>query len=83
MVEETLERNRLWEAQTPQGFRRDVILEAYARFGAGDATDDASLVERTGVTVAVVEGAYDNIKVTTPEDIVIAEALLRRGRRRI
>lgn len=72
-VKETLDRTLVWEAQTPQAFRRDIIERAYA--GDENATDDASLVERTGVTVSVCPGEYQNIKITTPEDLLIAEAL--------
>lgn len=74
----TLDRSALWAAATPQAFRREIIESAYA-VGVRDgvhATDDSMLVERTGVRVKVVHGEYDNIKVTTPEDLLIAEALL-------
>ncbi len=78
MVESTPPRESLWAVQTPQGFRKDIILRAYAK--AEDdgylGTDDASLVERLGVPVQVVESDYRNIKITTPEDLVIAETLL-------
>lgn len=77
-VQETLERGKLWEVQTPQGFRRDILLRAYAK-AAEDGflgTDDASLVERLGQKVAIVQGDYRNVKITTPEDLVMAEALL-------
>ena len=79
IVKETLPRKMLWEIQTPQGFRKDILLDAY-RKAAEDGflgTDDASLVERMGVPVKVVESDYRNIKVTTPEDLLIAEAFLR------
>lgn len=78
-VKETPERRILWEVQTPQGFRREILLPAYerAREEGFLGTDDASLVERTGASVAVVRSTYANIKVTTPEDLVLAEALLR------
>ncbi len=72
------DRSRLWQAQTPQGFHYQLIKEAFDR--ADDdgftATDDASLVERLGHPVQILEGDYRNIKVTTPEDILIAVALL-------
>ncbi len=79
-VEETLKRDELWEIQTPQGFAKGLILKAYERYGAGDVTDDASLVEKAGGRVRVVKGSYANIKVTTPEDIAIAEALIKRNK---
>lgn len=77
-VKETLNRNNLWEIQTPQVFRKDLILEAYRRFSDIDVTDDAMLVEKSGRKVTVVPGSYNNIKITTPEDLIIAEAILKR-----
>ena len=77
-VESTVPREDLWGAQTPQVFRRELIIRAYemaAREGIG-ATDDAQLVERLGACVSIVEGPDDNIKVTTSEDLAIAEAIL-------
>ncbi len=73
----TPERRRFWQAQTPQAFRYQVILKGYekAREEGFLGTDDASLVERLGVPVTVVEGSCFNIKITTPEDLKIAEAL--------
>ena len=72
-------RESLWVAQTPQGFHREVIVDAHARAAADGflGTDDALLVERIGHPVAVVEDSPDNIKITTPEDLAIAEAVLR------
>ena len=75
-VRETLNRAELWEIQTPQVFKREILWKAYAQKGTEDATDDAGLVERLGVPVKVVEGDYDNIKITTNEDLVLAEAFL-------
>jgi 2-C-methyl-D-erythritol 4-phosphate cytidylyltransferase len=75
IVEKTLDRNRLWEVQTPQVFRTDIILKAYEKFGNIDATDDAFLAEKLGITVRVVMGSYFNIKITTPEDLIIAQAI--------
>ncbi len=74
----TPDRKRLWQAQTPQGFSYQLFAEAfYSADAAGFlGTDDASLVERLGRPVAVLAGDYRNIKVTTPEDLVIAAALL-------
>lgn len=75
----TPERKTLWQAQTPQAFRFELIFQAYQKAAAANAhgTDDASLVERLGETVMVVEGEYRNLKITTPEDLCIAEALLK------
>ncbi|RLB75196.1 MAG: 2-C-methyl-D-erythritol 4-phosphate cytidylyltransferase [Deltaproteobacteria bacterium] len=72
------DRSRLWQAQTPQGFHYQLIREAFDRAADDNftATDDASLVERLGHPVQILEGDYRNIKVTTPEDILIAAALL-------
>jgi 2-C-methyl-D-erythritol 4-phosphate cytidylyltransferase len=75
-VEETLNRDELWEIQTPQVFRKDILGEAYAQRGADDSTDDAGLVERLGLRVKVVRGDYENIKITTNEDLIAAEAFL-------
>ena len=71
-------RASLWEVQTPQGFRREILQRAYEK-AAQDGflgTDDASLVERIGEAVFVVESDYGNLKITTPEDLWMAEALL-------
>ena len=77
-VTETVARDGLWRAQTPQAFRADVLRRAH-QAAAGDdaeATDDAVLVERTGEQVVIVPGDERNLKVTTPADLTIAEALL-------
>ncbi|GBF35728.1 2-C-methyl-D-erythritol 4-phosphate cytidylyltransferase [Desulfocucumis palustris] len=77
-VESTPDRERLWLTQTPQGFSFSLLLEAHRRaVDAANATDDASLVEMMGHRVKLVPGSYRNIKITTPEDIYIAEALLK------
>jgi len=78
MITGTPDRQRLWLAQTPQAFRFGLIREAHARALREDfrGTDDASLVERLGRPVAMLEGSYRNIKITTPEDLVLARALL-------
>lgn len=76
-IQETVPRDQLWEAQTPQVFRRDWLLAAYARRSGLPATDDAQLVERCGHKVAVVAGSPLNLKITTKEDLRIASALLR------
>lgn len=77
-VVRTCDRNLLWLTQTPQAFRRDIIENAH-RAAVRDGyrgTDDTSLVERLGIAVRMIRGEYGNIKITTPEDLVIAEALL-------
>ncbi|HEY7126055.1 MAG TPA: 2-C-methyl-D-erythritol 4-phosphate cytidylyltransferase [Ktedonobacterales bacterium] len=79
LVIETLDRASLWAVQTPQVFAYDLLLQAHRALDpAWDATDDAALVERLGHPVALFLGAYENIKVTTPDDLVIAEATHKR-----
>jgi 2-C-methyl-D-erythritol 4-phosphate cytidylyltransferase len=80
VIERTLERDRLCLIQTPQTFERELICEAHRRACAEGfaGTDDASLVERLGVPVTVIMGSYDNIKITTQEDLLFAEAILHR-----
>lgn len=75
----TADRSRLWQAQTPQGFPLAALLEVYrlARAEGVAATDDAALFERYGRPVRVVEGANENLKVTRPGDLPIAEAVAR------
>jgi 2-C-methyl-D-erythritol 4-phosphate cytidylyltransferase len=72
----TLDRARIWEVQTPQVFGRALLERAYDN--DAEATDDAALVERLGHPVTVFPGEYSNIKITTPEDMAIAEVLLGR-----
>jgi len=74
LVRSTPPRNSLWAVQTPQVFRFDIINEAY-RQAKAEVTDDASLVEQLGYKVKLYMGAYDNIKITTPDDLAVAEAL--------
>jgi len=80
IVRKTLERNKLWAIQTPQAFPVKTLKHAYEEaarqriFG----TDDAMLVERAGGTVRVLMGSYENIKITTPEDLLLAEEILKR-----
>jgi 2-C-methyl-D-erythritol 4-phosphate cytidylyltransferase len=75
-IEETVDRTGLWEAQTPQVFRRQLLMDAYSNRGGFKATDDAQLVERLGKKVYVVSGSAINIKITTREDLRLAEAAL-------
>jgi len=76
IVRRTLDRSVLRAIQTPQVFRRDLLVRAYAMV-SDDVTDDAALVELLGYPVRLYEGARDNLKVTTPEDLVIARAIER------
>jgi 2-C-methyl-D-erythritol 4-phosphate cytidylyltransferase len=79
-VARTVPRDGLWRAQTPQGFPRAVLERAYAAArGEGSATDDAALVERTGVSVRLVPDSPRNMKVTTSEDLALAELLAGQG----
>jgi 2-C-methyl-D-erythritol 4-phosphate cytidylyltransferase len=76
IVIQTLPRENLRAVQTPQVFRFDVVQNTY-KFAAGEYTDDASLVEKAGFKVKLFHGAHDNIKITTPDDLAVAEVLLR------
>ncbi|MEE9911595.1 MAG: 2-C-methyl-D-erythritol 4-phosphate cytidylyltransferase [Deltaproteobacteria bacterium] len=78
VVKATVPRRNLWQTQTPQAFQYELLCRAYAaaekdRFRG---TDDASLVERMGLPVRMIAGSYENIKITTPEDLIVAEALM-------
>lgn len=79
IIEETVSRDGLWMAQTPQVFRRDVILKAYAKVPPADAavTDDAQMVEQSGHPVSVVESDARNIKITTKGDLTLASAIIK------
>lgn len=78
VIERTIDRAPLWQAQTPQAFRRSILQKAHdhAMINGYVGTDDADLVERIGMPVVVVEGSGDNIKITRPEDLIIGEAIL-------
>lgn len=79
-VQKTLERRRIYHAQTPQAFRLSIIRSAYEQAQAEgfNATDDSQLVERMGMRVAIVEGSPLNIKITRPLDLEFAEVILTR-----
>jgi 2-C-methyl-D-erythritol 4-phosphate cytidylyltransferase len=76
-IARTLPRDGLWRAQTPQGFPQSVLLEAYRRAAGegGIGTDDAELVERMGIAVRIVADSSRNFKITSPEDLALAELL--------
>ena len=80
MIQSTVPRENLWLTQTPQAFRFDILKDAYRRAYEENfyGTDDAALVERTGKEVKMVEGSYDNIKITTREDMLVAEAFMKK-----
>ncbi len=80
-VRETLSRENLWQIQTPQVFSYDMLTKAYGKVTT-DVTDDAQIVELNGGKVKLYQGAYDNIKITTPADLAIAEILWKRRKRK-
>jgi len=75
-VEETVSREGLWEAQTPQVFRRELLLQAFAKRGDLHPTDEAQLVEHFGETVTVIKGSPMNFKITTSDDFKMASVVL-------
>ena len=75
-IEDTVAREGLWTAQTPQVFRRELLLDAFARWQGGPATDESQMVEQIGHTVSVVKGWPLNIKITTQADFKMAESLV-------
>lgn len=79
VVEATLDRSTLWSVQTPQVFRKDILERVHKRAAEAGfrGTDDAVLAERLGYPVHMVMGSYSNIKLTTPEDLVFAEAIMK------
>ena len=79
LVRRTIPRDGLWAVQTPQVFRYDLLMRAH-NAALGDATDDSALVEQIGGQVKLYPGARANLKVTTPEDIAIVEAIVRARR---
>lgn len=83
-VKKTLDRNTLWAVQTPQVFKRELIIKAHdkALIEGFIGTDDTVLVERLNAKVKIVLGSYDNIKITTVEDLAIGEAILRANKER-
>jgi 2-C-methyl-D-erythritol 4-phosphate cytidylyltransferase len=76
-VTETVSRESLWEGQTPQVFRREILIEAYAKRGRDPVTDDSQLVERLGRSVTIVPCSPLNIKITTRDDLKLAEQVLK------
>ncbi|MDB5390711.1 MAG: 2-C-methyl-D-erythritol 4-phosphate cytidylyltransferase [Planctomycetaceae bacterium] len=75
-IEATVPRDNLWEAQTPQVFRRQLLLDAYAKQGHLKPTDEAQLIEQYGHPISMVECSSINMKITTAEDLRLAEAAL-------
>jgi len=81
LIKKTLKRDTMWLTQTPQAFKIEIIKRAYQRAYEDNiyGTDDASLVERIDIKVRMINGSYDNIKITTPEDLELGEYLLRKS----
>lgn len=87
LIQRTIDRRRIWRAQTPQAFRYELLMRANleartAGLPSALTTDDSLLVERLGAPVAVVEGSPNNIKITTPEDLILAETLFEQDQYR-
>ena len=77
VVRWTMPRENLWQIQTPQVFRYNMLMDAF-QYNEHDVTDEAQLIELTGGTVKLFTGAYDNIKITTPADLIVAGALRKK-----
>ena len=77
-IKQTLDRTKLFAAQTPQVFKKDLIVKAYENICAGAPTDEAMLVEQMGLDVKIVLGSYENIKITTSEDLIFAQNLIKK-----
>ena len=79
-MQRTIPRETLWSVQTPQAFRAELLFRAFekAKKDGFKGTDESSLVERLGERVAIVMGSYENIKITTEEDMAIAECVLNK-----
>ncbi len=80
-IQQTPDRSRLWQAQTPQIFRKEILIRAYRQAAEDDftGTDDASLVERIGGRIKMVKGGRENLKITYPIDLKVAELIVREG----
>ena len=78
-ITETIDRSMLWLIQTPQAFERQIILDSHQiALNAGyEATDDCALAEFAGYDVYILEGSYNNIKITTPADLILAGEYLK------
>lgn len=77
-VRNTIDRRSLWSIQTPQAFQRELLQKAHQRADKNEiATDDSMLVEQLGFPVKIIEGEYTNIKITTPDDLLFAEAIFQ------
>jgi 2-C-methyl-D-erythritol 4-phosphate cytidylyltransferase len=82
IIEATLDRNNLWQAQTPQAFKKSLLLKAYSKVDPGtDYTDDAQILESLKIKVSILASDNLNIKITTPVDLLLAEAILKMRKR--
>ena len=77
VVSKNINRGNLWYIQTPQAFNKGLLIDAYNKFSRKDAHDDAEIVMRLGKKIRIVEGDYFNMKITYPEDLLLAEAILK------
>lgn len=77
-ISSTLDRDTIYQIQTPQVFERETIKNAHEKIKEGVFTDDCAIAERLGVKIKITLGSYENIKITTPEDIAIAEEILKK-----
>ncbi|MBT8353833.1 MAG: 2-C-methyl-D-erythritol 4-phosphate cytidylyltransferase [Desulfofustis sp.] len=75
-VAATVDRDMLWQAQTPQGARRDLLASAYEQNGDSDVTDESTLLEKAGIPVHLVAGEESNLKITRNEDLILAESIM-------
>lgn len=78
MVSATIDRTSLWQAQTPQAVRKELLEKAYRHNNDADVTDESSLLEKAAIPVTLVEGAETNIKITRPEDLLLAQKILHK-----
>lgn len=77
-IEATIDRSSTYQIQTPQTFKTEILRRAHETVSDVEATDDCMLVEKTGVRIKITKGSYENIKLTTPEDMIIGENILKR-----
>jgi len=80
-IDRTVPRERCWLAQTPQVFRRNIVEKLHAKRRKAKFTDDASIAESMGLAVTLVPGSYENIKITTPQDLELAQKILKKRRK--
>ncbi|MDD5022219.1 MAG: 2-C-methyl-D-erythritol 4-phosphate cytidylyltransferase, partial [Endomicrobiaceae bacterium] len=77
-ITKSLDRKTIWNAQTPQIFKKDILKKAYSKKISKSTTDDAQLVEKTGTKSALVFASYENFKITEQTDFLLAEAILKK-----